>query len=399
LEGVKVLDFMWVFAGPAGSRSLADFGATQVKVESTFKVDTARTLNPFKDKVPGPDRSGVFISVNAGKLGITLNMGKPEGRELALKLVKWADIVMESYSPKAMRAWGLDYASLKAIKPEIIMLSSCLNGQTGPQAMLAGFGTMGAQLAGFGELAGWPDRPPAGPFGAYTDYVAPKFTVAAALAALDHRRRTGEGQYIDLSQAEASLHFLGPAFLDNIVNGNVWSRNGNVSAEFAPHGVFRCDGEDRWVAIAAETEGQWMSLCGATGNQGWLADARFRTLTDRHANRLALEAEIEAWTGARSVDDVEQTLQAAGVPCHRASTTEDLFGDPQLVHRNHFATVEHVELGQVFVENVRPRLSATPGSVRSAGPTFGQHNEVVLKDILGLNDEEIVELVAAGALE
>jgi crotonobetainyl-CoA:carnitine CoA-transferase CaiB-like acyl-CoA transferase len=399
LDGLKVLDFMWVFAGPAGSRSLADFGATHIKVESTSRIDTARTLQPYKDKVPGPERSGVFISVNAGKLGMTLNLGKPEGRALALKLVQWADVVLESYSPKAMRAWGLDYESLKAVKPDIIMLSSCLNGQTGPHAMLAGFGTMGAQLAGFGELAGWPDLPPAGPFGAYTDYVAPKFTVAALLAALDHRRRTGEGQYIDLSQAESSLHFLGEAFLDNIVNGHVWTRAGNASAEFAPHGVFACEGEDRWAAIACESEAQWQGLCGATGNAAWATDPRFATYAARQENREALEAAITEWTSARSVDEVEAALQGAGVPCHRASTTKDLFEDPQLIHRQHFVTVEHAELGPVPVENVRAHLSGTPGSVRFSGPTFGQHNEMVLSEILGLSEEEVVELVAAGALE
>lgn len=399
LEGVKVLDFMWVFAGPAGSRTLADFGATHIKVESTFRIDTARTLQPFKDKQPGPERSGVFISVNAGKKGITLNLVKPEGRDLALRLVKWADIVLESYSPKAMRSWGMDYESLRAVKPDLIMLSSCLNGQTGPHAFLAGFGTMGAQLAGFGELAGWPDRPPAGPFGAYTDYVAPKFTVAAILAALDHRRRTGQGQYIDLSQAEASLHFLGPAFLDNLVNGRTWTRNGNVSNEYAPHAVFRASGNDAWVAIACETEGQWQALARATGNEAWLTDSRFATLPARHQNRQALEAAIEAWTAPRTPDEIEAVLQGAGVPVHRASTTADLFADPQVAHRNHFVTVEHAELGPVPVENARAILSETPARVDTAGPTFGQHNEKVLRDILGLSDEEIVELVASGALE
>jgi crotonobetainyl-CoA:carnitine CoA-transferase CaiB-like acyl-CoA transferase len=399
LAGLKVLDFMWVFAGPAGSRSLADYGATQIKVESSLRVDTARTLQPFKDGIPGPERSGVFISVNAGKLGLTLNMAKPEGRDIALRLAKWADVVLESYSPKAMRTWGLDYSSLKELNPGLIMLSSCLNGQTGPHAGLAGFGTMGAQLAGFGELAGWPDRPPAGPFGAYTDYVAPKFTVAAVMAALDHRRRTGEGQYIDLSQAEASLHFLGPAFLDNTVNGHVWSRNGNVSEEFAPHGVYPSAEEDRWVAIVAETQEQWQSLCEASGNSAWATDARFLGLADRLANREALDTAVAAWTSTLPGADIEQRLQAAAVPCHRVVNSEDLFADPQVQHRKHFVTVEHGELGPVPVENARAIFSATPARVERAGPTFGQHNDYVLREILGLGDDEIIELVAAGALE
>ena len=176
LAGLKVADFAWVMAGPAGSRYLADYGATQVKIESTTRIDTARTLNPNFHGQPGPEQSGMFANVNAGKLGLTLNLALPEGRELALRLIQWADVVMESYTPRNMRAWGLDYASLRKVKPDLIMLSSCLGGQSGPHCDLAGFGTMGAQLAGFGELAGWADRTPAGPFGAYTDYIAPKFT-------------------------------------------------------------------------------------------------------------------------------------------------------------------------------------------------------------------------------
>ncbi len=399
LAGVNVLDFMWVIAGPAGSRYLADHGATQIKIESSLRPETGRTLQPFKDGKAGAERSGLFHNANAGKLGLTLNLAMPEAREVVLKLVQWADIVLESYSPKAMKAWGLDYDSLRAVKPDIIMLSSCLNGQTGPDAMLAGFGTMGAQLAGFGELAGWPDRPPAGPFGAYTDYVAPRFTVAALLAALDHRRRTGEGQYIDLSQAESSLHFLAPAFLDYTVNGRVHTRAGNTSPHASPHAVFPCAGNDRWVAIVCESDLQWQAFCYATGNPGWLADSRFATLTARLANREALEAAIGEWTAHRTVGEVEEILQESGVPAHRAIDTVDAFSDPQLLHRGHFVTVEHPEMGPVPVEGVRFRLSATPGAVTSAGPTFGQHNDQVLREILGMDDEAIVELIAAGALE
>jgi len=263
-------------------------------VESAVRVDTARTIQPFKDGQPGPERSGLYANVNAGKLGITLNLAKPEAREVALRLAAWADVVVESYSPKAMRAWGLDYESLRKVNPRLIMMSSCLNGQTGPHAALAGFGTMGAALAGFTELAGWPDRPPAGPFGAYTDYVAPKFIAAALLAALDYRRRTGEGQYIDLAQAEAAMHFLTPAILDYTVNGHVQTRVGNFSPHEAPHGVYPCAGDDRWVAIACATEAQWQALCDAMDHQEWKADPRFLTLPARAANHEALDALIAA---------------------------------------------------------------------------------------------------------
>lgn len=399
LDGVKVLDLMWVMAGPASTRYLADFGATVVRVESTTRVDTARTLQPFPKDVPGPNNSGVFATLNAGKLGLTLNPANPQAHATFDKLVKWADVVTESFAAGAAARLGVDYESVRKINPNIIMVSSCLNGQTGPMAKLAGFGTMGAQLAGFGELAGWPDRPPAGPFGAYTDYVAPKFTVAAIVAALEHRRLTGEGQYIDFSQGEASLHFLGPAFLDYTVNGRVMNRNGNASPEWAPHAVFPAQGEDRWVAIACETEEHWQSLCRATGHPEWAADPRFATLEARHANREALEAAIAEWTAPRTQGELEEVLQAAGVPVAASQRSSDALLDPQLAHREYFKWVEHAELGRVAIENTRFIMSATPGRVERPGPVFGQDNDYVLREILGLNDDEITDLIVAGALE
>jgi crotonobetainyl-CoA:carnitine CoA-transferase CaiB-like acyl-CoA transferase len=398
LAGVKVLDFTWVMVGPAGVRQLADFGATVVHVESATRVDTARGLGPFKDGVPGPERSGLYATVNAGKLGLTLNLSLPEARAVAQRLAAWADVVTESYSPKAMRAWGLDYASLRQVNPSLIMLSTSLNGQSGPHAALAGFGTMGAALAGFHEVTGWPDRPPAGPFSAYTDYVVPKFIAAAILAALDHRRRTGVGQFIDLSQAEAAIHFLTPFMLDSTVNGTVPIRAGNVSAEMAPHGVYPTQGEDRWVAIACPSNDHWRALCEAAG-RSWERDPRFATVADRLAHREALDAAIAAWTAPLDVAALEDLLQRAGVPVHRVSTSADAFADPQVAHRGQLPLVAHPELGPVPVEGPRALLSRTPARVRWPGPTFGQHNEQVLKDILGMDDEAIVELIVAGALE
>ncbi len=399
LAGLKVADFAWVMAGPAGSRYLADYGATQVKIESATRIDTARTLNPNFAGQPGPERSGLFANVNAGKLGLTLNLATPAGRELALRLVQWADVVIESYTPRNMRSWGLDYESLRRLKPDLVMLSSCLGGQSGPHCDLAGFGTMGAQLAGFGELAGWPDRPPAGPFGAYTDYIAPKFTAAAILAALDHRRRTGEGQYIDLSQSECSQQFIVPALLDFQLNGHVLKRMGNRSLVHAPHGVFPCAGEDRWVAVVVETDAQWDGLREALGNPAWAANPSLDTPAGRLADQDELERQLAAWTASRTVDEVEAVLQGHGVPAFRSATSEDLHADPQLAHRRHFIEAEHAELGPVIIENSRVILSETPAAIRRAGPVYGQDNEYVLRDLLGLTEDEVIEYIAAGAVE
>jgi crotonobetainyl-CoA:carnitine CoA-transferase CaiB-like acyl-CoA transferase len=291
LEGVKVLDFMWAVAGPLATRVLADHGATVIRIESSRRLDVCRTILPFVGGKIGAETASLFHSTNVGKRMLTLDPGKPEGRQTVLDLVRWADVVCESFTPKGMKGFGLDYATLRQHKPDLIMLSTCLMGQTGPLAGFAGYGNLAAAMTGFYDLTGWPDRPPAGPFGAYTDYIAPRFNAAAILAALEHRRLTGEGQHIDLAQAEASLHFLAPAILDYTVNGIVTTRGGNRDRELAPHGVYPCAGKDRWVAIAARDDRDWRALCEALGAP---ALAR-RALRRRRARpRDALDAVLAA---------------------------------------------------------------------------------------------------------
>ena len=397
LEGLKVLDFTWAYAGPASTRYLADYGATVVRVESSKKLDSYRTVGPFKDGKAGIDRSGGFSNVNAGKYDLSLNLTLPEAREVIFRLVKWADIVIENYSPRVMRGWGMDYQSLRKVNPDVIMVSSCLSGQTGPSALLAGYGTMGAVMAGFGELTGWPDRAPSAPFGAYTDYIAPRFTVAAVLSAMDHRRRTGRGQYIDLAQAECSIHLLGPAILDYTVNGRIQTRMGNAVAEYAPNGVYPCAGTDRWVALAAPTDEAWRALCKASG-RGWSEDKRFARVTDRIANRQALDAAIGGWTCAYEPDALEELLQGVGVPVHRVSSGPDILDDPQLRARQHIVYVDHPRLGPAPYESSRMRFSRTPAMLRWPGPQIGEHNDYVLRELLGLSDEEIAKLKSHAAL-
>ena len=399
LADIKVLDLMWVMAGPAASRVLADYGATVVRVESTQRIDTARTLAPMHGGQPGPENSGLFQNMNAGKLGITLDLTKEAGRAVALDLIRWADVVTEAYSPKAMRAWGLDYESLRKVKPDIIMLSTCLMGQSGPLSMFAGFGNLAAAISGFYNLAGWPDRPPAGPYGAYTDTVAPRFTAAAILAALDHRRRTGQGQYIDQSQAESALHFLGPAILDYTVNGRVQGRTGNRDPDMAPHGVYPAAGEDRWVAIAVANDEQWQQLCAVMGCAELSRDERFATQTARRSRQDELDAMVAEWTQSREAQELEGTLQGCGVPASVVQNSKELYADPQLHHRGHFVEVPHEVHGTTTVEGSRFKLSRTPAKIERSGPTFGRDNEYVLRTILGYSPESIAELAAAGALE
>ena len=292
--------------------------------------------------------------------------------------MRWADVLVESYTPGVMEAWGLGYDDLRAVNPQLVMVSTSLMGQTGPLSEFAGFGNLAGAITGFYELTGWPDRPPAGPFLAYTDYVAPRYSVAALLAALDWRRRTGRGQHLDLSQAEASIHFLAPAILDHTINGVHPTRAGNADAVFEPHGVFPCTGDDEWVAIACEDDAHRTALAGVVG--------------------ATTDAAIEAWTSARSISEVEDAAAGGRRARPRRAELGGVLERPQLVHRGHYLTVEHPVHGQCIVEGARVVLSRTPAVVRRANPKMGEHNHHVLHDLLGYDEDHVTELVIAGAL-
>ena len=219
LADLKVVDLSWIVAGPTVGRALADFGATVIRVESSARVDTARVVGPNHGDIPGVENSGLYGNVNAGKLGVALDLRVPEARDVLRDLVRWADVMSESFTSGVLRRWQLDYEALREVKPDLIMLSSTLLGQYGPECTVSGFGSQGAGMAGVLDITGWPDRPPAGPFGPYTDYPAPRFALVGILAALEHRRRTGAGAHIDQAQAEATLHLLAPALIDYVNGG------------------------------------------------------------------------------------------------------------------------------------------------------------------------------------
>lgn len=399
LSDVNVLDLAWVMAGPAATRVLADYGATVVRVESATRIDTARTLVPYISNNVGPENSIRFQDINAGKLGVTLDMSKDEARDVVRDLVRWADVVVESFSPKVMRSWGLAYASLRAIKPDIIMLSTCLMGQTGPMSRFAGFGSLAAAISGFYDLTGWPDRPPAGPFGAYTDTIAPRFTAIAILAALEYRRRSGRGQYIDQAQGESALHFLTPALLDYATNGRTQSRRGNEDEMMSPHGVYPAAGDDRWVAIAVRNDDDWRALCDAMGRGELADDGRYSTDEARRARRGELDAIVSSWTRERDASESETALQSRGVPSSAVQNSSAIYTDPQLAHRGQFLQVEHALHGATTIEGSHFHLSRTPARVERPAPLLGEHNQYVLEQLLGYGPERIAELVASGALE
>lgn len=399
LDGLKVLDLTWVVAGPVIGRALADFGATVIRVESSTRVETARHMQPFYGGKPGPENSSLYVTCNAGKLGVTVDLSTERGREVARRLAAWSDVVIESFSPGQMRRWGLDYATLSASRADLIMLSTAIMGQTGPFARLAGYGNVGAALSGFQDIVGWPDLPALGPF---TDYVGPRFALTTLLAALDRRRRTGEGCYIDVAQVEAGVYFQSAEMADYNRNGTVVHRAGNADRAFAPHGVYRCqpeaDGTERFAAVAVRADQQWRELAALMERADLAADPELGTPAGRRARSAELDALVDAWTAGQSAEDVERRLQERGIPAHVSASSRDFCTDPQLAHRGHLVRVPHPLHGTATVEGPRYLLSETPGRVGRAAPVFGQDNEYVLTELLGYSQEEYQAMTDEGVL-
>ena len=394
-EGIKVADFAWVGVGAITGKYLADHGATVVRIESRARPDILRQGPPWQDGEPGLDRSQFFASVNTSKHGITLDLSKPRAQALAKDLVSWADVTLESFTPKAMRNWGLDYENLRKVNPELIMYSTCQQGQTGPHAMFPGFGNLLASLTGFYHISGWPDHDPAPPYGAYTDFIAPRFGAVALMAAIDYRRRTGKGQYIDMSQFESALHFLSPALLDYHVNGRVLNRDGNRSVRSAPHGAYRCQGSDRWIAISVSNDAQWKGTLEVLGDPSWGSDHRFATQSARVQNAEALDELLVAWAVGQEAEAAADSLQQSGVPAGVVQNCLDLHQDPRLAAWGMFEFLDHKEMGPSPYEAHQFHLSKTPGELRWPAPVLGQHNEYVFEEILGLSKKEIARLTEA----
>jgi crotonobetainyl-CoA:carnitine CoA-transferase CaiB-like acyl-CoA transferase len=365
------------------------------------RIETARHMPPFQDGKPGRENSALYSTCNAGKLGVTLDLGTAAGREVARDLIGWCDVVAEAFSPGLMHRWGLDYETLAARNPGLIMISSSITGQTGPTARLAGYGNVGAALSGYQAIVGWPGEPPIGPFGPYTDYVGPRFALATLLAALDHRHRTGEGCYIDISQVESGIFFQSAELADFFARGTVLQPMGNADRQMAPHGVYPCRPDDsgtRFAAIAVRDERDWQALTSAIGRSDLAGDPGLRTAAGRQAAAAELDRAIAAWTQTLSAGEVQDRLQAAAVPAHMSSSSRDFCTDPQLAHRGHLVRLPHPLFGETTVEGPRYLLSDTPGRVRRAAPTLGQDNEYVLGTILGYDDERISELASSGVL-
>jgi crotonobetainyl-CoA:carnitine CoA-transferase CaiB-like acyl-CoA transferase len=396
LKGVKVIDFGWAIVSPLTATYLGFLGAEVITVESSSRLNIIRQGGPFKDGIPHPDRSAFYTNNNTGKYSIALDLKKPQGMEIARKLIGWADVLVENFAPGVMGRLGLDYESVRKINPALIYASSSQLGQSGPHSQFRGMGVQGAAMAGLYAVTGWPGGEPVGPFGAYTDLVAPRFLLAAVLAALLRRRKTGKGMYIEQSQVEAGLNFIAPALMDYLANGVVRYCPGNRQPEAAPHAAYRCQGEDRWCVIAVSSDEEWKALCLAMGNPPWTEDPRFSTLLGRKENEEELDARVELWTSAQRAEDVMETLQKAGVPAGRVATPEDLHQDPQLAHRKHYRKLKHPVIGVHSYEAPAFQFSRTPVIVERPAPCLGEHSRMICTKILGMKEEEFEVLEKAG---
>lgn len=382
-EGINVVEFAAIAAGPVIGKHLADHGARVVHVESHQRPDGFRVnYPPYKDNKPGINRSGAFGICNNNKYGVTINLKTQEGVEVAKKLIAWADLIVENFTPGTLKKLGLGYEEMVEVKPDIILLSTCNQGQSGPHALHPGFGSHLSSLCGFTYMTGYPDRLPYILYGPYVDHIGVGYGVIAAVAALEHRRRTGEGQFIDLAQYEAGVQFMIPALLDYSINHRVVERDGNRHGFAAPHNTYPCKGDDRWCVISVFNDQEWKDLCQCMGRDELILDPRFKTIPARKKHEDEVDREVAKWTSQLTAEEIFKKLQENGVKAGIVQTIADLFADPQLKHRGFWAPVDHPEIGRCHAEGPPFALSKTPFKIDRPAPMIGEHNELVFNKFL-----------------
>ena len=400
LEGVRVLDFGWILSVPHATAWLGAFGAEVIRVESEARLDLIRAQGMTRgaDGALGLNRSGAFNGLNYGKLGVTLNLGDPRGRELALRLAARCDVVTENFSSGVIERLGLGYEALREARPDIVMLSGSPLGQTGPEAAATGWGPTTLAYTGLPWITGYRGGPPAAYGGAYPDFAIGVQMAFSVLVALRERARSGRGQHIDLSMAETVAAMTPEPLLAHEYLGLDSPRDGNRHPLHAPQGVYRAAGDDRWLALTIETDGQWAALAEAMGRPAWALDARYASAAGRRAHHDAIDAGIEAWTRGREAEACAALLQSRGVPAGPSWGVRDLAADGDLRGRGYLATVDHAELGPREIAGVPGRFAAMPDRGYRPSPLIGEHNREVFGGLLGLSDAEIAELRAEGAI-
>ncbi|MCH8200368.1 MAG: CoA transferase [Chloroflexi bacterium] len=397
LDGIRVADFTWVWAGPTNTMQLAHMGAEVIRMETSKRICTLRMFPPWPDGKPGPNRSGYFNQYNQGKRAILLDLTKDEGATIARRLVEISDVAVENFAAGVIDRLGFGYDDLRRLRPDIIMISMPAFGSTGPWKDFIQYGIGQEQLGGIASMNGYLDDPSPVKSGVnFGDPVSGAHAAAAVLSALYRRRRTGQGLFIDLSQLESSIMTIGEHLLGFQMNGRNPGNRGNRHPVYAPHGVYRCAGDDQWVTIAVSSDAEWKSLCQGMGRPELAADARFADLLARRKHQDEIDEIISEWTQDRDSTEVMNDLQSRGVAATPVLKGEGIFNDPHVQERGLLELVDHPAIGPYFMPGISWKMSETPGTVRWPAPTLGEHNGRIYGDLLGMSETAVADLVAEG---
>ena len=397
LAGIKVVDFCWIGAGSYTTKILADMGADVIKIESTKSLDSLRLAAPYKDGIKGVNRSGYFADRNSSKRSFTLNVKHKDGLKIAYDLIKECDIVSNNFTPGVMDKLGVGYEKLKEINPNLIFIGMSMNGDEGPERKMLGYGITISAATGLMASCGLPDKAPVGTGTNYPDHVPnPTHGAFAILAAMRHKRRTGEGQLIDMAQTEPMVALLAPSIMDYSANGHTFTRQGNRLAGCAPRGVFQTQGDDRWISLSVRNDNEWQGLLNVFSDQR-LTNSAWATAQGREQDQEAIEAILIELCATQVGETLMSQLQTQKVPSGVVQTSADLVDtDPQIKHRNHWKVLQHSEMG-ASVYNGLPFIFAS-GDVgpRSPAPLLGQHTREICTEQLGLTDEDVTRLTEDG---
>ena len=397
LSGVRILDLTMAWAGPYATRLLGDMGAEVIKVEAVNNWDLLRSFTgqpPTVERVW--DKSPYFNHVNRDKYGCVLDLSQEKGRELFLRLAEISDVVIENFRAEVMDNLGLTYEVLSAVNPQLIVVSMPGHGRTGPERGFIAYGTNVEQLSGLCHLTGYEGGPPQKTGISYGDPMAGIAAAGAIALALWDRRRSGRGQYVEVAQRENLINMIGEQVVAYSMTGREPPRRGNRDSSMAPHGCYPCRGDDQWLTLACEDDAQFAALCRAMGRPELASDARFADVVSRYRNQDALDGEIARWTWERSKEEAAAALQAAEVPASPVLSAPEVFEEPHLRARGFYESVSHAVAGAWEMEGPHWRFSESPAHIRLPAPTFGEHNGYVLRELLGLSEEEIAQLEAQG---
>jgi benzylsuccinate CoA-transferase BbsF subunit len=393
-QNLRILDMGWVWAGGVFGHTFKDMGAHVVKVETRRRLDPARLGRPIIGDKLDPEQAPMYHNVNRGKQSVSIDMTTPQGRELILNLAKISDMVVENMSPGAIARAGLAYTDFTKVNPQIIMVSYPFAGQTGPYTQLRGYGNPGGALVGLDSLGADPDGDE---FCGYNQVIGDpsggQYAVIAALAALRHRNKTGEGQYVDLSMIESVGTMLGEATMDYVMNGRTAQSRGNQHPYLAPHGIYPCEGDEQWISIAIETNEEWITLCEVMNRKDLATAPTLKNYAGRAQYRKEINSKISDWTRNQTKYQIMELLQSKGIAAMPCLNQEDRYFDPHSREREIYIEVDHPVLGKDPVYGIPYKLSETPGMVRGPAPLLGQHNDYVVQDLLGISSSEQARLV------